>query len=348
MVVMTKVNSMRESNFELLRLVAMFFIVIYHMFLFFISLIDPNPLYVAIQMPLHIGVPLFVMISGYFGIRFSPKGLFKLLAKTFVLAVPLMVSYCLIRHLGIRELVKSVLFISHTPFWFIRSYIILFLMAPVINHYLENITPTRRCYLMLALGWIAVYLGTVGGDPSLAEGKNLANFLFLYCVGNCISHCNLSIFNTGGVKWLFLWLIANLLLVLLYIPFHEGIIGKGMMRMFFSYSGPGTILNACLLFLAFKDFHYKSKAVNYIASSCFSIYLLHHAYLILYGPIKSAVMWIYANSANTITLFLGLSLLTLAIMTACISVDKLLTPVWSLSAKVGDWLSGKFCDYKSL
>ena len=59
-------------------------------------------------------------------------------------------------------MVKSLLFISHTPFWFIRSYIMLFLVAPVVNHYLENITPTRRLYLMLALGWIAVYLGTVG------------------------------------------------------------------------------------------------------------------------------------------------------------------------------------------
>lgn len=191
---------MRESNFELLRLVAMFFIVIYHMFLFFLSPIDDNPLYVAIQSPLHIGVPLFVMISGYFGIKFSPKGLFKLLAKTFVLAVPLMLAYCLWQHQGIKEMVKSLLFISHTPFWFIRSYIMLFLVAPVVNHYLENITPTRRLYLMLALGWIAVYLGTVGGDSSLAGGKNLANFLFLYCLGNCVSHCELTSFKKMGGK----------------------------------------------------------------------------------------------------------------------------------------------------
>lgn len=346
---MTKTNSMRESNFELLRLVAMFFIVIYHMFLFFLSPIDDNPLYVAIQLPLHIGVPLFVMISGYFGIKFSPKGLFKLLAKTFVLAVPLMLAYCLWQHQGIKEMVKSLLFISHTPFWFIRSYIMLFLVAPVVNHYLENITPTRRLYLMLALGWIAVYLGTVGGDSSLAGGKNLANFLFLYCLGNCVSHCELTSFKKmGGVKWLCLWIVANLLLVAIYIPFHGSLVGKGIFRLFYSYCGPGMILNALLLFMAFKRFSFRSGMVNYIASSCFAIYLLHHAYLVLYGPIQASVLWVYRNTGNQLSLVLGLVALTLVIMAACIAVDKLFTPVWKSSAKIGDWLNGRLGGYKYL
>ena len=38
-------------------------------------------LFKAMQIPLHIGVPLFFLISGYFGIRFSLKGLMRYVIK---------------------------------------------------------------------------------------------------------------------------------------------------------------------------------------------------------------------------------------------------------------------------
>ncbi len=63
----------RESSFELMRLVSMFLIVLYHLFcsscIHFMKMI----FYKAIQIPLHIGVLLFVLISGYFGIKATPK-----------------------------------------------------------------------------------------------------------------------------------------------------------------------------------------------------------------------------------------------------------------------------------
>ena len=46
----------RNSAIELLRLLAMFMIVYYHLILFFIEPIDANPIYKAIQIPFHIGV----------------------------------------------------------------------------------------------------------------------------------------------------------------------------------------------------------------------------------------------------------------------------------------------------
>lgn len=88
--------------------------------------------------------------------------------------------------------------------------------------------------------------------------------------------------------------------------------------------------------------------VNYIASSCFAIYLLHYAYLVLYGPIQASVLWVYRNTGNQLSLVLGLVALTLVIMAACIAVDKLFTPVWKSSAKIGDWLNGRLGGYKYL
>ena len=72
-------QNQRQSNIELLRCFAMLCIIVYHLCLFALGGVSTGTkLYQALQIPLHIGVPLFVLISGYFGIRFSLKGLMRL------------------------------------------------------------------------------------------------------------------------------------------------------------------------------------------------------------------------------------------------------------------------------
>lgn len=87
-----KVAAQRESSFELIRILAQWMIVLYHIMIY-IATISDIPLYTAIWLPLHIGVPLFVLISGYWGIRVSCKGLFRLLGQMFVYTIPLLMIY---------------------------------------------------------------------------------------------------------------------------------------------------------------------------------------------------------------------------------------------------------------
>lgn len=59
----------RQSNFELLRLVAMFFILCYHQIIYYVQpTIGDSSLFQGMQLTLHTGVLLFILISGYFGI----------------------------------------------------------------------------------------------------------------------------------------------------------------------------------------------------------------------------------------------------------------------------------------
>ena len=88
-----KIN--RNSTFELLRLLAMFFIVVYHLVLHNFS---ENPecsskMLTTCCMPMHIGVPLFVLISGFFTIHFSVRGFFRLISQILVLGLGLRVLY---------------------------------------------------------------------------------------------------------------------------------------------------------------------------------------------------------------------------------------------------------------
>jgi len=83
---------LRESNFELLRLIAMLFIVWYHLLCFFVVKIDDAPVYKAMYLPLHVAVICFVLISGYFRIRPSVRGIAKLAFPLLMFYLPLAIS----------------------------------------------------------------------------------------------------------------------------------------------------------------------------------------------------------------------------------------------------------------
>ena len=114
----------RESNYELLRLIAMLFIVWYHLMLWFIVPIDDFPSYKSMYMPLHVAVICFVLISGYFHINPSVRGVAKLFYPLLVFYLPLTIYEFVFN--GERG---NLLFFSKSPYWFVRTYFYLFLMA---------------------------------------------------------------------------------------------------------------------------------------------------------------------------------------------------------------------------
>lgn len=68
----------RNSNFELLRLLAMFSIVVYHQFLFLKGLYPETTWVVGGYTISHFGVPIFLLITGYFGLKLKRKKLIHL------------------------------------------------------------------------------------------------------------------------------------------------------------------------------------------------------------------------------------------------------------------------------
>lgn len=180
----------RQSNIELLRCFAMLCIIVYHLLIFVVSpLHHGESLYQALQIPLHIGVPLFVLISGYFGIRFSLRGLMRLCCKGYVYLVPFLAVPAIINGQGLKEVLQNVFIFGFDALWYLNTYLYLFLFSPIINRYLANITRNQRLYLLFILAFMSIYIGNVTeGDIYLVEGKNLTNFILLYVIGNTIRH----------------------------------------------------------------------------------------------------------------------------------------------------------------
>ncbi len=156
---MTKEVSIRESNMELLRIVSIFAIIFYHILLFVNRELSDAPIYQAMFMPLHVGVLLFVMISGYFHIKFSIKKLILLIVPLFVYSLPSIVSALFDSSTGKTELINQFLFVSHSQYWYMRIYVGLFLLAPVINKFLDTCSKQSRIVLIFCLLFIATWGG---------------------------------------------------------------------------------------------------------------------------------------------------------------------------------------------
>lgn len=223
-----------------------------------------------------------------------------------------------------------------------RTYLCLYLFSPVVNAYLRNIDMKRRVYLLASLAFICIYLGTVSlCDTALNDGKNLANFVFLYVVGNTL--------HTYERKWrqwltktiLCFYLLLNLVLVASYIFFKNSIIGTIIFHFSFPYCSPILLLNALLFLILIAKHPFKSKFINYIGSSVLAIYLIHCSPIVLYDIIELMAEYFMSVLSNEFVFVLCAMLLALCVSAICIIVDKMLSPLWECFTKWGNIVDSK-------
>lgn len=316
----------RNSVFEVVRIIAMLFIITYHLLVMAYKETPTETLYKTAWIPLHIGVILFVLISGYFGIKCSLKGLLKLVSTIalYYLPIAIFTDYE-------NEGLKSLLFISHSPYWFIRTYLCLYLFSPVLNLYLKNTTTKERISLILTLSFISIYLGTSQGDISLFDGKNLINFSLIYVIGNTIRTYKERIMQIPIKYIICSYIFINLFTTTTYHILHGGIVSKFIWFVSFPYCSPLLIINAILFFIILFRLNFKSSAINYIASSMFAVYLIH-----CQPYINNLIDDILCNEIignNIYANFIKIFLFAIAIMAVCTLIDKTISRCYTFLSK---------------
>lgn len=315
----------RQSNYELLRLFAMFSIVFYHLLGIYWHDNDARQyvMFDALTVPFHFGVPVFVIISGYFRIRASWRGALKLLVPVFLYYVPieLAVVYkcggCLSDYLHIFQ------FFSQTPYWFIQTYFWLFLLSPAINLYIQDSTLQKRLWTIGVLAFITMYVGAIGNDPSVMEGKNVLYFALLYIVGDTL-HQYQSMWER--ISWkLILTAIILLGIGLVAVYF---VVRTIPMRLFFPYNSIGMLFYSVLIFILFGHLRIRSSFINYLAASAFAIYLIHGEPTLFRFQIR-LVGQLFHHIGYGFTFFMTLTGFSLLVMVVAIIIDKLLSPLYN-------------------
>lgn len=341
----------RNSSFELLRIIAMWMIVFYHFHTHVLQDISNEAIFRAIQIPIHIGVPVFILISGYFGIHTSLKGFSNLFVKTGFYSLMILLICFVLKHIypdtfsvSLEQIYNGIFFISRTNnLWFIRSYIVLYLIAPYWNKVLTNQTQRDRIFLILILLFVSVYIGLLGREltPEFS-GKSLVNFLLIYTIGWSIKEYDIAK-KLNIIRLVVLFLTVVSLVVFLYLfMFDNKILRAVVWEISFKYNSPILLLISILFFLIFVKFKLKNKAINYIASSAFAVYLISENSLVnvyLFDYIRD----LYYNFSTPI-LYILMIIFTTTIFICCVFIDMITNPIQKFIIKKIEIYLGNICD----
>ncbi len=325
----------RDSNFELLRILAILFIISFHCaweggfeypaFCFNKFLVE------SFHMLGEIGVNLFILISGYHMIRGRFK-IKKLIALLLQVQFYNWICVFLCVHFGTLTLDRRTVFINFFPvteykYWFATVYILLYLFSPYINRLLLCLSRKEfQKMLLLCLAVFCIFPTVYGALKNDTETLFYYNrfiwLLIVYMIGAYI-RLYPPVKYVSSAKWLgisaliFFFMECAIYVMERFQPFFNkvGIVGGNY------FWRPNTIPVAAVslsLFLCFRFIKVKPiKAVNLLASTTFGIYLLHDGQLNFYMWQVLLKSTEYTFSPRLI-LFIPMCALLIFIIGACV------------------------------
>ena len=323
----------RDSNMELLRIVAMLLILVVHAN--FRALPKPdavsiaaNPSSAFLQFLVEgfsiVGVNVFVMLSGWYGIR--PRLMrfaelvFQLLFFGLLCAG---VEYAIIGQMP-EDSLPIILIVDQRAYWFVKVYIALYIFAPVLNSFVEHATRRQYEQTLLALFAFMFIFGWLFKSTSwLLEGYSLPWFACLYLLSRYMRVHRPLFTQFSRLTDLFIYLgtVAFLTIALFVLRQHN------LGGMLYFYTSPFVVLGAMYLLLFFSKVSLHSSLVNWVAASALAIYLTHSScFLGKYydGFIRQ---WFYEDSR--LEFIVHAVLLIAAVFVGSILLDKVRLWLWA-------------------
>lgn len=338
----TNTKAPRDSAFELLRIISQFFIVLYHIiYIWQGKAYSQTAFFQSLSIPLHIGVIIFVLLSGYFTIKPTSKGFIKL-TGIFVVYDSIEVVYNLYAAGNALAIIKQFFFLSSSHYWFVKAYLFLFLVSPLLNLWLAAATPKKRWYILGVLLFVSCYMATTGGDKSMSTGKNLVNFMMLYMVGNQLHHYYYKWCKCRTLYLILCYLLLNILLFLSSYYTYGTKLHICIKHLSFPYSSPIILVNAVLLFMIVGKQKINSRLVNYVAASSLAIYLIHGCRPFLPRLHEFTTSWMQSVTSDNFSLLMMYVGYSLIVILCCVLIDKLLTPIWNLLQRFGAFIQNKW------
>lgn len=299
----------KKSGLELMRIVSMFFIILYHIILHS-GLIDSAVggskfLLVLLESLLIVHVNSFILLTGYFQSDkdarlskvisiFNMTWFYKILC---IIGIYILVNYFSFNNeveMSFHQKLISFLPLDRSENWYINNYLLIYIFSPFINVLINKIDKNKFKKLIIITFIIFSLVGTlfIGSIiPIYGEGRSILTFILLYFVGAYLRKYPLEesrLFKkyTDKMKkymFLTLYIILGLVVMLFrftsltiitYGPIYEEI--SNIFRLLsVSFLSPIVLLESITYFLFFKNMKFSSKIINFIGGTTFGIYLLH-------------------------------------------------------------------------
>lgn len=316
-------KSIRDSNFEIMRIISMFFIVIYHFIVFtggglMNSTSGYTQLFLQfISIIVVVHVNSFLLVSGYFQYdkKAKLKKVFDLVLMAWMYKVVIGLAFFFFSSNTYTDLdfVKIISPLEFNNLWFLITYIELYVLSPYINIIINKLNQQEHRKLIIIMFIVFSLIPTITNQRTFAnDGFTLIHFIFVYIIGAYLGkypikeNIHFKNFSNRKRRWLFIgiFLFMGIFNFLLFrfsntslIESKDAIIndiGRLINRAVFSYQFPTILIQSIAYFLVFETFKIKSKIINLISSGVFAIYVItENLYVRDYMYLKLGILKYY-------------------------------------------------------
>src|SRR5574344_676064 len=185
---MNNETRLRNSNVELLRILLLFGICVWHVIMHGadyknigtreITYPISYSVIVAFLVPC---VDIFVLLSGYYLVKLRVRTILKFELQALFYSIIISGTILIIKDVDYPWLYFCLFFpISTSKWWFLTSYIMLILISPVLNYGIKKLSNLE---LFLVIILMAFYNGIESWFGYNNNGSSLCTFLYLYLLG---------------------------------------------------------------------------------------------------------------------------------------------------------------------
>lgn len=342
---MKEEKKIRQSNFELMRIISMILIIMWHL-IFHGGLLETNPTKINIILELFIligavHVNSFILVTGYFqeSKKINYKKVLSLIAtswfyRVFFLVIALLIGTFTISKL---EIFNELLPIDMRDYWFINLYLVLYIISPYLNIIVSKIN--QQDFKRILIGGFIIFsiIPFITNNKTIAnDGYTITNFCYLYLIGAYLKKfpikesSYLKKYTQKKQRYLFLSImIFFCLLNFIGYQLSKNIIGENEIinqmainycASYRAFSNPFIILQTIGYFLFFSTLTIKSKVINKVSTFTLEAYLIHENFYVLniiYDIMKTRIWYQYGG-----TIVIGLTLIIpFLIFLLCVTVS---------------------------
>ena len=320
----------RQSNFELMRLISMFFIVGWHVIVrgeIFNTGKEPLTMISNIIMGIIIvHVNSLFFITGYFNSekeKVNKRKVWKLIGNIWFYRILFLLLFLYLGLIPITNiLIGEELFpLDMNNYWFMSCYLIVYIISPYLNKVIENMDEKNFFHLVALLFIILSVLPALTNLKAVNnDGFNIMQFILVYYIGAYLKkfplkdNFHFKKLSERQLRFLLLFSFFFILFIRISI-FYLGdklisfqteeskYLGMIIRNSYFRYSSPLVILQSCSYCLLFETFHFHNKLINFCAKSTLGIYLVHENIFVREVIYKILKIGPYHRTLKSIVLF---------------------------------------------
>ena len=351
----------RNSNFELMRIISMFFIVLFHMIISTGGNLINNTeglTKIALEficMIIIVHVNSYILASGYFqhDKKISIKKIFSLafMAWFYKIIIALIMYANNLHSFTALEIIKIISPLEYQNNWFLVVYLSMYIMSPYINILIKKLSQVEHRKLIIIMFIIFSIIATITNQNTFQNtGFSLIHFIYLYIVGAYLKKYplkdNIHFKNYNKVKIRLILLTIFIFLgtfnFLLYefsnqiknitstntLNYHANLILTNL----FYYQNPILIIQTICYFLFFETLSFQSKIINKVASLIFAVYIIHENPFIMKYMYK--ILKINTGYIHTSSILFKMTIATIIVMTICLVIEFIRVEIFNALKKI--------------